>query len=277
MDTRLRVSPFVLPNTRPFLNSSTLPVTLTTLSKMIDHFILHLLITDDEIRAGLELAKKHNVTTACIKPCSIPLYKEVLQGSDAGICPVIGFPAGNGTSKVKVFHIVEAVKNLKPRAGQGGKEIHMVVNIGKEIRAKNDAVVKEGGFEVLRFRRNANFMQTAVRPHIRKLCEISSTSGVSFVMNSTGYGFVKGQDGKYSYQGTTCGSSRTHEKTVKIKAAGGIGILDGLLRIRGLELTRAGATATESILEEAKERGIGMNEPVEIEVEFPAGSALPKT
>ena len=42
----------------PFLNSSTLPVTLTDLSKMIDHSLLHPTMTDDEIKAGLELAKK---------------------------------------------------------------------------------------------------------------------------------------------------------------------------------------------------------------------------
>ncbi|KAH8813601.1 hypothetical protein DL96DRAFT_525069 [Flagelloscypha sp. PMI_526] len=263
----------------PFLNSSTLPVILTDLSKMIDHSLLHPTMTDDEIRAGLELAKKYNVATACVKPYSIPLAKEVLQGSDVGICPVIGFPAGNSTTKVKVFEAVEAVK-------EGGKEIDMVVNIGKilggdwtyveeEIRTINDAVVKEGG--VLKVIFENDYLQDT---HIRKLCEICSNIGVAFVKTSTGYGFVKGQDGKYSYEGATLHHLALMRKrcppTVQIKAAGGVRTLDDLLRVRALGVTRVGATATESILEEAKKRGIGMNEPVEIEVEFPAGFALPK-
>jgi deoxyribose-phosphate aldolase len=43
--------------------------------------------------------------------------------------------------------------------------------------------------------------------------------------------------------------------TVQVKAAGGVRTLDDLLRVRSLGVTRIGATATESILEEAKKRG----------------------
>jgi deoxyribose-phosphate aldolase len=43
---------------------------------------------------------------------------------------------------------------------------------------------------------------------------------------------------------------------VQIKAAGGVRTLDDVLRVRALSVTRIGATATESILEEAKRRGI---------------------
>ena len=42
---------------------------------------------------------------------------------------------------------------------------------------------------------------------------------------------------------------------VEVKAAGGVRTLDDLLRVRSLGVTRVGATATESILEEAKKRG----------------------
>jgi len=42
---------------------------------------------------------------------------------------------------------------------------------------------------------------------------------------------------------------------VQIKAAGGVRTLDDLLRVRALGVTRIGATATETILEDAKKRG----------------------
>ena len=79
-----------------------------------------------------------------------------------------------------------------------------------------------------------------------------------FVKTSTGYGFVKGDDGKYSYQGATDEDlklMREHaDPNVQIKAAGGIRTLDDLLRVRDLGVTRVGATATEAILEAAKKR-----------------------
>jgi len=44
-------------------------------------------------------------------------------------------------------------------------------------------------------------------------------------------------------------------ESVQIKAAGGVRTLDDVLRVRALGVTRVGATATEAILEEAKNRG----------------------
>lgn len=54
---------------------------------------------------------------------------------------------------------------------------------------------------------------------------------------------------------------------VKIKAAGGVRTLDDLLRVRALDISRVGATATEAILQEAVRRGIG-EERSEVEVKW---------
>lgn len=88
------------------------------------------------------------MATACVKPYSIPVAVEELKGTSVLVCPVIGFPHGNSTTKVKVFEATEAVI-------AGGKEIDMVVNVGKvlggdwayvedEIRAVNEAVTERG-------------------------------------------------------------------------------------------------------------------------------------
>jgi deoxyribose-phosphate aldolase len=44
--------------------------------------------------------------------------------------------------------------------------------------------------------------------------------------------------------------------SVQVKAAGKIRTLDDILRVRKIGVTRVGATATETILQEAKKRGI---------------------
>ena len=235
------------------------PLTLRDLAKMIDHSLLHPTMTDDEIRKGCELSRKYDVATACVKPYAIPLAKEILAGSDVGVCPVIGFPHGNSATDIKV-------READAAARAGGSEIDMVVNIGKvlsgdwayvtaEIKAINDAVVAAGA--ILKVIFENDYLQD---PHIIKLCEICSSIGVAFVKTSTGYGFVRQENGMYSYKGATAAHlqlMRQHcASSVQIKAAGGVRTLDDLLLVRSLGVTRVGATATQTILEDAKKRGI---------------------
>ncbi len=234
-------------------------VTLKELAKMIDHSLLHPTMTDADIRAGCALSLEYDVATACVKPYSIPLAAEVLAGSDVKVCAVIGFPHGNSTTAIKVAEAVAAFD-------AGAPEIDMVVNIGKvvggdwdyvaaEIQAINAAVVGEGG--ILKVIFENDYLQDE---HVIKLCEMCSEIGVAFVKTSTGYGFVKQDNGMYAYKGATdhhLKLMREHcPQRVQIKAAGGVRTLDDMLRVRAIGVTRIGATATKAILEEAKKRGI---------------------
>lgn len=235
-------------------------LTLRDLSKMIDHSLLHPTMTDDDVRRGCELACRYDVATACVKPYSIPLARDVLAGSSVAVCPVIGFPHGNSTTANKVREAEEAAR-------AGGMEIDMVINIGKalggdwkyvsdEIEAINKAVVAKGA--ILKVIFENDYLQDT---HIVRLCEICSAIGVAFVKTSTGYGFVKQPDGSYNYKGATVAHLKLMRQhcppSVQIKAAGGVRTLDDLLLVRSLGVTRIGATATASILDEAKKRGVG--------------------
>lgn len=249
--------------------TKTISVTYTQLSKMIDHSLLHPTMTDSDVLAGLEIAKKYNVATACVKPYSIPLAKKTLVGSDVLVCAVIGFPHGNSTTEMKVIEAEAAVKS-------GGQEIDMVINIGKalggdwdyvtkEIQLINETVTKHGA--ILKVIFENDYLQDE---QIIKLCQICTLLSVAFVKTSTGYGFIKGDHGLYFYRGATiphlklmrehCGSR------VQIKAAGGVRTLDDLLLVRSLGVTRVGATATVAIMEEANTRGIS-DMPIEITLE----------
>lgn len=235
-------------------------ITLRDIAKMIDHSLLHPTMTDDEIRKGCELARKYDVATACVKPYSIALAKEILAGSKVGVCPVIGFPHGNSATEIKV-------REAEAAARAGGSEIDMVINVGKalgqdwnyvsaEIAAINKAVTGAGA--ILKVIFENDYLQEA---HIIKLCEICSNIGAAFVKTSTGYGFVKQENGSYSYQGATVAHLKLMRQhcapSVQIKAAGGVRTLDELLLVRSLGATRIGASATQSILEQAIKRGIG--------------------
>ncbi|WWD18870.1 deoxyribose-phosphate aldolase [Kwoniella shandongensis] len=249
-------------------------VTLTQISKMIDHSLLHPTMTDADLIEGLRIAKKYNTATACIKPYFIQQALKELEGSDVKVCPVIGFPAGNSATQVKVYEAQLAAK-------EGGKEIDMVINIGKalggdweyvkdEIKQVNDVVVAEGA--ILKVIFENDFLKNE---HIIKLCEICSELDVGFVKTSTGYGMVKQSDGSYNYKGATVEHlklMRQHSKpSVQIKAAGGVRTLDDLLHVMSLGVTRIGATATIAIIEAAIARGI-TDTPTTVDFKPIAGS-----
>lgn len=242
------------------MSKHTITVTLNQLAKMIDHSLLHPTMTDDDIRAGLEISKKYGVATACIKPYLVPWVSKELQGSGVLVCPVIGFPHGNSATEIKVAEASLA-------ASSGSQEVDMVINIGKalggdwayvedEIKQINDAVIQHGS--ILKVIFENDYLQET---HIRKLCEICSELDVAFVKTSSGYGFVKQSNGMYNYKGATIPHLKlmreSSKPSVQVKAAGGVRTLDDLLHVRSLGVTRIGATATAQILEEAKARGIG--------------------
>jgi deoxyribose-phosphate aldolase len=234
-------------------------LTLRTLAKMIDHSLLHPTMNDAEILSGCEIARRYDVATVCVKPYAVTLCREALAGSDVKVCSVIGFPHGNSTTGIKVAETEQAIRD-------GASEIDMVINIGKalggdwnyvraDIEAVNQTCLRNGA--ILKVIFETDYLQDE---HIQQLCRICSALKTAFVKTSSGYGFVKQPNGDYNYQGAT-----EHVLTlmrqysapeVQIKAAGGVRTLDQLLKVRQLGVTRCGATATESMLEEAKKRGI---------------------
>ncbi|KAE8151544.1 hypothetical protein BDV25DRAFT_171401 [Aspergillus avenaceus] len=228
-------------------------VTLQQIAKMIDHSLLHPTMTDEEILAGLRIAKEYGVATACVKPYLIPLAKKELEGTDVLVCPVIGFPHGNSTTEVKVFEADAAAA----AALSGDWEY-----VSNEIREFNDAVIRHGA--VLKVTFENDYLEDS---HIIRLCQICSEIGVAFVKTSSGYGFVKQSSGMYTYKGATVPHLKLmrqwSDPKVQIKAAGGVRTLDDLLHVMSLGVTRIGASATTAILEEAKNRGI-TDQPTEV-------------
>jgi deoxyribose-phosphate aldolase len=228
------------------------------LAKMIDHSILHPTLTDEDLRRECEVAKKYDVASVCVKPYAVKQAAELLKGSDVPVGCVIGFPAGNSAIEVKVFEAEVACND-------GAVEIDMVINIGKALQGDWDYIEKEIGAVTQKCHENGAIVKVIFetdyvtkKEDIVKLCEICTKVDADYVKTSTGFGFVKNDDGKYSYTGATIPNLELMKKSVgpgvKVKAAGGVRTLDGLLAVQKAGCSRCGATATIAILEEAKKR-----------------------
>ena len=230
------------------------------LAGMIDHSLLHPTLTDAELGAGCELARRYGVASVCIKPYAVKLAREALEGSAVAVGCVIGFPHGNSATESKRYETGLAVAD-------GATEIDMVANIGKVlsgdwpyVEADIRAVVEEahGRGAIVKVIFENDFLPSDGLKV--KLCEVCARAGADFVKTSSGYGFVKGSDGKYSYEGATphdLALMREHSPpSVEVKAAGGVRDLDGLIKVRDLGCTRCGASATAEILDEYRRRAV---------------------
>jgi deoxyribose-phosphate aldolase len=228
------------------------------LARMIDHSILHPTMTDQDLIDGCNLAMKYHVASVCVKPYAVKKAHELIQNSDVAVGAVVGFPHGNSSTEVKAFETEMAILD-------GATEIDMVINIGKVLSGDWNYIEAEiGRISTLTKKQNAilkvifenDFMPDD--EHKIKLCRICSDLKVDYVKTSSGYGFVKGQDGKYSYQGATEHDVELMRKYsdpgVGVKAAGGIRTLDEMLKMVEKGATRVGATATKTIVEEALKR-----------------------
>jgi deoxyribose-phosphate aldolase len=125
---------------------------------------------------------------------------------------VVGFPQGCSRVEVKLRETEHAIAD-------GATEIDVVVNIGKalsqdwfyvseEIRQLNALTVKAG--VILRVIFENDFLTKDADKN--RLCEICSEHAVAFVKTSTGYGFVKRQNGMYRSHPRRCNGngSDTH-------------------------------------------------------------------
>ena len=228
------------------------------LAKMIDHSILHPTMTDEDLKRECAIAKNYDVASVCVKPYMVKQAKELLIGTEVFVGCVIGFPAGNSTITVKTFETETACKD-------GATEIDMVINIGKALQGDWDYIEEEIKSVTNASHRNGAIVKVIFETDyitksedIIKLCEICTKVGADYVKTSSGFGFVKGADGKYDYTGATIPNlilmRQNSGSNVKVKAAGGVRTLDQLIAVKEAGCSRCGATATTTILEDAIRR-----------------------
>ena len=105
--------------------SAPLP-SVAELARMIDHSLLHPTMTDEQLRAGLAVARRCGCATACIKPYAVKQAAEWLKGTGVKVGAVIGFPHGNSCTESKRYETELACRD-------GAVEIDMVINVGKAL------------------------------------------------------------------------------------------------------------------------------------------------
>lgn len=214
-------------------------------AKTIDHSLLRPELDLDTVRAGIELALRYGVASATVRPADVAMAAERLAGSDVLVSTVVGFPHGSHTTATKAAETEELM-------AAGADEIDMVLNIARLISGEDEYVEADirAVVEAAQGRLVKVIFENAYLTDEQKIraCGLSASAGAGFVKTSTGF----------APSGATHEDLRLMRKHspahVQVKAAGGIRTLDALLEVMELGVTRVGATATETILEDFKAR-----------------------
>src|SRR5262249_53032719 len=183
----------------------------------------------------------------CIKPYYLRRAAEILAGSDVLPSTVIGFPHGGHLTAVKVFEAERAIED-------GGKELDMVVNVGKVLSGDWDHVRRDVAAVVEAAHARGAIVKVIFEncflkdAHKEMLCRVCGEVNADFVKTSTGYGDGGATDADLALM------RRCSPPHVQVKAAGGVRTFDRLLAVRALGVTRVGATATRPILDECRAR-----------------------
>ena len=225
------------------LNSKT--ITYEQLAKVIDHSLLRPELTEADVIAGCELAARYHTATVCVKPCHVKLATEALKDSDVIVSTVVGFPHGSNLTVIKVAEAEKAMDD-------GALELDMVLNIGQlrsgkidyvrdDIKAICDAAHARGVKVKVIF-------ENAYLTDDEKIaaCKLCDEAGADWVKTSTGF----------APSGATLEDLRLMRANVsdrvQVKAAGGVRTLPAILEVIDVGVTRCGATATATILDDFK-------------------------
>jgi deoxyribose-phosphate aldolase len=217
------------------------------IAKTIDHSLLRPELDDAFIEDGCRLAARYDVASVCVRPVDVRRAAELLRGSDVAVGTTVGFPHGNHRTEVKVLEARQALAD-------GATELDMVLRIGAlksgrdddvldDIRAVVDVGHAAGAIVKVIFENAYLTDDEKIRA-----CRITAAAGGDFVKTSTGFAAT----------GATHDDLRLMRANtpahIQVKAAGGVRTLDALLEVMALGVTRIGATATETIIEDFRER-----------------------
>lgn len=208
-------------------------------AKYIDHTLLAMNATEDQIRKLCDEAKEYHFYSVCVNSGYVPLAASLLKGSDVKVCSVVGFPLGAMLTSAKAFETEMAVK-------AGAQEIDMVINVGwlksndwQAVKNDIEAVFNVCGDVPLKV-----ILETCLlsKDEIVKVCNICKEIGVAFVKTSTGF----------SVSGATVEDVKLMRETVGdkmgVKASGGIRDRATAEKMVEAGATRLGASAGIAIV-----------------------------
>lgn len=207
----------------------------------VDHTYLKQDATWEDIKNLCYEGIEYKTASVCIPPSYVKRATEYIKekNSNLKVCTVIGFPNGYSTKQVKCFETADAIEN-------GADEIDMVINIGLLKDKKYNEILDEiiAIKQVCKEKALKVIIETCLLTEEEKIkmCEIVSKAGADYIKTSTGFskGGATFEDVKLMHENV--------DKSVKVKAAGGISSIEDAEKFISLGASRLGTSRIVKIL-----------------------------
>jgi deoxyribose-phosphate aldolase len=220
------------------------------IAKAIDHSLLRPELDDAFVEDGCRLAAEYDVASVCVRPSDVLRARAILDGTDVAVGTVVGFPHGGHRTAIKVAEARHALDD-------GAIELDMVIQIGA-LKSGRDDDVRADIAAVVDVAHAADALVKVIFENAYltddekiRACHLSEAAGADFVKTSTGFG-----PGGATHDDLRLMRANTSPR-VQVKAAGGVRTLDALIDVRNLGVTRIGATATKTIIDDFRGRKAG--------------------
>jgi len=209
----------------------------------IDHTLLKMTASIEEIKILCDEAVKFNTASVCIPPCYVKPVSDLYP--DLNICTVIGFPLGYSITAAKTLETERAVLS-------GANEIDMVINVSdlknrnfnyvlEEIKLVKKTCLTAGGNheKILKVIIETCYLTEDEKI---KMCGIVTEAGADFIKTSTGFGIAGANLADIELFKKHIGSN------VKIKAAGGVKTREDMEAFINAGASRIGTSSGIKIL-----------------------------
>jgi deoxyribose-phosphate aldolase len=213
--------------------------------KRIDHTLLKMTASWEEIKILCDEAVRFNTASVCIPPCYVkPVSEE--YGEKPVIATVVGFPLGCSITAAKVLETERAILS-------GASEIDMVINVCDVKNGRFDFALEE--IKLVKKACGAKILKVIIETCYLteeekvRLCEVVTEAGADFIKTSTGFGT----------SGAALADIELFKKhagaNVKIKAAGGIKTREDLEAFINAGAARIGTSSAVKLLSGAEAAG----------------------
>jgi deoxyribose-phosphate aldolase len=100
--------------------------TYEDIARMIEHMVVRPELTEDDVRAGCDLARSYGIAAIVIRQSDSDAVVRWMEGTGVAVASLVGLPHGSSTTPAKLYETRDLLR-------RGVREIDVVMNVGKLI------------------------------------------------------------------------------------------------------------------------------------------------
>jgi deoxyribose-phosphate aldolase len=142
-------------------------------------------LSEEQVHAGLLVAREHALAAVCVRPCDVDTAVRGLSSSNVRVASTVSYPDGSSTASVKIYEAKDLLR-------RGAQEIEVVVNLGmmysrQFVRVESELQQLAALCAEKDAKLKAVFEFPVLNHELRVIaCKLARRTGCHYVVNSTG-------------------------------------------------------------------------------------------